>query len=322
MVLRILLLISIILQVGATVVAIRLTRVTRYNSAWLLFTAAFIAMSILRCGEYVQVVWNKELRVPPDFFVWIGVITSLCFAIGVFYVGKIFNYIKRLNYQRQLTERRILTTVLRTEEKERMRFSKELHDGLGPLLSSAKMSLSALDVSHQTPTDEELIRNTSYVIDEAIRSLREISNNLSPHTLNAFGLARAINNFINKSQASKTIKIRFDTNMKTERFDTNVEVILYRVICELLNNSIKHSKCTEIALSMYYNDDTLSISYRDNGKGFDPGAVMDVGMGLSNISSRINSLNGHIDIISSKGQGMRAEINVNVSMKNGKKGKI
>ena len=122
MVLRILLLISILLLVVAAVVAIRLTRVTKYNFSWMLFTAAFVAMCFLRCGEYLQVVADKELRLPPDFFVWIGVFTSLCFAVGVFYVQKIFNYIYKLDFQRRLTERRILSTVLRSEVKERLRF--------------------------------------------------------------------------------------------------------------------------------------------------------------------------------------------------------
>ena len=91
------------------------------------------------------------------------------------YAHKLFKYIDRLNRQRQLLNKRILTAVLRTEEKSRSRFSKELHDGLGPLLSSAKMSLSALAGERREEERGEIIANTTYVIDEAIRSLREIS---------------------------------------------------------------------------------------------------------------------------------------------------
>ena len=227
------------------------------------------------------------------------------------YAHKLFKYIGRLNRQRQLLNKRILTAVLRTEEKARSRFSKELHDGLGPLLSSARMSLSALARDERSPEQKEIIDNTTYVIDEAIRSLREISNNLSPQVLNDFGLARGIQNFISRSAALHSVRIRFTTNLRAERFDTDIEVILYRVVCELINNSLKHSGCSEINLSLSSGGDTLTLDYSDNGCGFNPAAVMDCGMGLSNISSRINSLGGTFGISSAKGKGMRAAIRVN-----------
>ena len=227
------------------------------------------------------------------------------------YAHKLFKYIDRLNRQRQLLNKRILTAVLRTEEKARSRFSKELHDGLGPLLSSARMSLSALSREERSADQREIIDNTTYVIDEAIRSLREISNNLSPHVLNDFGLARGVQNFIDKSAAMHDAKIRFTTNLRTERYDTDIEVILYRVICELINNSLKHAACTSINLSLSQNGSELALDYTDDGRGFNPQAMMDCGMGLSNISSRINSLGGTFGISSAKGKGMRAAIRVN-----------
>lgn len=228
------------------------------------------------------------------------------------YAHKLFKYIGRLNRQRQLLNRRILTAVLRTEEKTRSRFSKELHDGLGPLLSSAKMSLSALAREERDPEQREIIANTTYVIDEAIRSLREISNNLSPHVLIDFGLARGVQNFIDRSAAMHDVKIRFTTNLRAERYDTDTEVILYRVICELINNSLKHSGCKSINLSLSQGGGALSLEYTDDGRGFNPQAMMDCGMGLSNIASRINSLGGTFQITSSRGKGMRASIHVGV----------
>ena len=87
-------------------------------------------------------------------------------------------------------------------------------------------------------------------------------------------------------------------------------MILYRVICELINNSLKHSGCSTIALSLAQNGSELMLDYSDNGRGFNPQAMMDCGMGLSNIASRINSLGGTFDISSSKGKGMRAAIRV------------
>ncbi len=310
MVIKILLVIAIAVQMVATLYALKLVRTTKYNSVWILFIAGFSLLSVERV---VQLLVVSGRDVAPDLFAWLGVVISVCLSIGVIYAHKLFRYIDRLNRQRQLLNRRVLTAVLHSEERARSRFSKELHDGLGPLLSSARMSLSALarEGEGEDADRQEIIANTTYVIDEAIRSLREISNNLSPHVLNDFGLARGVQNFISKSAAMHEAKIRFTTNLRTERFDPDVEVIVYRVICELINNSLKHSGCTEINLSLAQNGGSLALDYSDNGRGFDPQAMMDCGMGLSNIASRINSLGGTLDITSARGRGMRASIRVN-----------
>ena len=182
----------------------------------------------------------------------------------------------------------------------------------GSFYGCPAVGLSLDDHGEERSADQrEIIDNTTYVIDEAIRSLREISNNLSPHVLNDFGLARGVQNFIDKSAAMHDAKIRFTTNLRTERYDTDIEVILYRVICELINNSLKHAACTSINLSLSQNGSELALDYTDDGRGFNPQAMMDCGMGLSNISSRINSLGGTFDISSAKGKGMRAAIRVN-----------
>ena len=309
MLIRILLVISIVIQCVATGYALRLVHTTKYNSVWILFIVGFSLLSVERL---IQLLVESGVEVISRWwFAYLGIVISVCLSIGVMYAHKLFKYIGRLNRQRQLLNKRILTAVLRTEEKARSRFSKELHDGLGPLLSSAKMSLSALSRGEQSPEQREIIANTTYVIDEAIRSLREISNNLSPHVLNDFGLARGVQNFIDKSAAMHNVKIRFTTNLRSERYDTDIEVILYRVICELINNSLKHAACTEVNLSLSQNGPELALDYSDNGRGFNPQAMMDCGMGLSNIASRINSLGGTFDITSSKGKGMRAAIRVN-----------
>ena len=282
MLIKILLVIAIVIQCVATGYALRLVRTTKYNSVWILFIVGFSLLSVERLIQLL-LVSGFEI-IPRWWFGYLGIVISVCLSIGVMYAHKLFKYINRLNRQRSLLNKRILTAVLRTEEKARSRFSKELHDGLGPLLSSAKMSLTALAREEHDAEQREIIDNTTYVIDEAIRSLREISNNLSPHVLNDFGLARG---------------------------DTDIEVILYRVICELINNSLKHAACSAINLSLSQNGSELTLDYTDNGRGFNPQAMMDCGMGLSNIASRINSLGGTFDIASAKGKGMRAAIRVN-----------
>ena len=306
---RVLLYLAIIVQLIALYYAIRLVRVTKYNAIWILFIIGFLVLGVQRV---VQLWTNYGHPMPVLTMTWFDIAVSLCVSVGIVLLDKLFIYIDRLNHHRQLMDRRILTAVLRTEEKTRANFSKELHDGLGPLLSSAKISLSALSHSDMTAEQRDIFNNTLYVVDEALRSLREISNNLSPHALTDFGLARGIQIFVDKAAALHKVKISFATNLRGERYDPDIEVIMYRVVCELITNSLKHSGCSEIRLSLSVAGDTLEMQYSDNGRGFDPQAMMDCGMGLSNINSRVSSLNGTFDIRSSKGRGMCGSVKVNV----------
>ena len=309
MTIKILLYLAIIVQFVAMYYAVRLVRATKYNSIWILFIIGFMVLAVQRV---LQLWMSYGHPVPMEASVWFDIVVSICVSVGIVMLDRLFDYIDRLTRHRQLIDKRILTAVLRTEEKSRATFSKELHDGLGPLLSSAKISLSALSRTEMDQERKEIFDNTLYVVEEALRSLREISNNLSPHVLSDFGLARGIRNFIDRSQALHNVKLSFATNLRGERYNTDIEVILYRVACELVTNSLKHSGCSEIRLTLSATGDILELQYSDNGRGFNPQAMMDCGMGLSNISSRINSLNGEFDIRSSKGKGMTATVKVNV----------
>jgi len=314
MILRILFVITIILQFFAVGVAVKLIRVTKYNSSWMLLTIGFILMAITRLVEFLPYISEIKPQDTREIFVWGGLVTSLSFAIGVFLIQKIFKYMKRVEESRRLTEKMFLNTIIQTEEKERKRFAKDLHDGLGPLLSSVKMSVSSLSQMKQDEASREIIENTELVINEAIKSIKEISDNLSPHILSNFGLVRALSNFINKINIAKTIRVNLITELKDERFDANVEVVLYRVVCELINNTIKHAQAKKINISLSQEGEYLNITYKDDGKGFDVSKIIEhqggSGMGFSNIYSRINSLKGEINIESENKKGTLVTIKV------------
>lgn len=316
MVLQILLIVSIILQIFAAITALRLTRRTKFNSAWFLFAVAVILISIQLATEAISIIDHKPLSY-KSFSHWSTLLLSLCVAIGIFYMEKIINYIETINKQRQLTERRILNTIISTEEKERQRFSKDLHDDLGPLLSSAKLSLSAIDVSCQTPKNKEIISNASYVVGEAIKSLKDISNNISPHVLQNFGISSALNNFITKLSLPSTLTIDYNSNLKNRRFNEDVEAIFYRIGCELINNAIKHSQGSLITVKLTYAPTVLTLIIEDDGIGLgtDPKNKEDYlkrGMGLSNLISRIDSLSGEVDFVSSD-QGTKVIVKVKIA---------
>jgi len=311
MVIKILLMVSVLLQFAATGVAVGLVKKTKFNSVWILLIATLTLMSVSRVlqlahflpGDY-EIGWVLWL-------VWIDIVISLLITVVLFNARRLVRYIDALIVQKGLSAKRILATVLRTEEKERARFSGELHDGLGPLLSSAKMSLSALNAKGLTGAERKTLADTRYVIDEAICSLREISNNLSPHVLGEFGLGRGVANFVNRLAGFHPgTRIDYRTNLTSERFDTNVEVILYRVVCELISNTLRHSGASEVALSIDYDGAGLSLDYSDNGCGFSPSDDGARGMGLANMSSRVNTLGGTLDVQSTRGEGMRARVRI------------
>lgn len=310
------LLISITLQVVAAVLAIRLVRVTKYRASWILISLGFILMAVKMAIKLIQFInddFSFYLRPADD---WLGVIIAFLFTAGVFLIGEMFYTLNRAERERKRSERRLMRAVIQTEERERRRFAKDLHDGLGPLLSTARMSMSALLQHERDDHSKQVLENANNVINEAVESIKEISNNLSPHVLTNFGLASAIKNFAFKVGQTKSVNINFDTKLTdSDRFDTNVEVVLYRATCELINNTIKHAEATDIEIALEKIQRTIVINYSDNGKGFDQDKVQcatDKGMGLSNISSRVTSINGVFVINSKPGDGVQAVIKVRV----------
>lgn len=295
MVLKIALVISILLHFFAASVAIRLTKVTKYNLSWMLITMALLLMAIRRSFEFIPFISDFTFENLNILFVWLGVGSSLFLAAGVFLIRRIFNYMREVEAKTREYENKLLTTAIETEEHERRRFAKDLHDGLGPILSSVKLSLTALD-SAQTPTQKQkILDNVKLMVNEGIRGIKEISDNLSPHVLQNFGLEIALQNFINKVCFDGSIDIEFENNFEALRLNENTEIVLYRVACELINNTLKHSEASKAELKLFKNDRQVNMIYSDNGKGFDVDMIESfTGMGLNNILSRVNSLKGTV----------------------------
>lgn len=310
------LIISITLQIVAAVLAIRLVRVTKYRASWILISIGFILMAlkmIIKLIQFINDDFSFYLRPADD---WLGVVIAFLFTAGVFLIGELFYTLSRAEREHRRSERRLMRAIIQTEERERRRFAKDLHDGLGPLLSTARMTLSALLQHERDDHSKQVLESASNVINEAVESIKEISNNLSPHVLTNFGLASAIKNFVFKVSQSKSINISFDTVLTdADRFDSNIETVMYRATCEMINNTIKHANATEVNISLEKIQRTIVIKYDDNGRGFDSEKTVmepNSGMGLSNIASRMNSINGMFVYNSAPGDGFHAVIKVKI----------
>lgn len=218
--------------------------------------------------------------------------------------------------KRKETEKEILSTVIRTEERERARFAKDMHDSVGPLLSTIKLYVNELKSSSTERTErEDYVNEINGIIDESIRSIREISNNLMPLTISKYGLINALETFFEKVNKTDKIVIEFDTKNMDQRLDPNWELILFRVISELINNTLKHAQAKTIKIKLEKVKGKIVMDFNDDGIGFDVEEVMikeHKGMGLRNIISRIKSINGQYKFDSSLNNGF--SINVNIEL--------
>lgn len=229
-----------------------------------------------------------------------------------FHGEKAILHISRDLTERKQMERKIMRTIIETEEKERTRFAKDLHDGLGSLLSSINIYINMIKSGDLNEEEKISIVNiTKSLIDEAILSTKEIANNLRPTVLSQFGLIASVKSFCEKINATGTININFKDNKLDHRLNEDIEIILFRVINELINNTLKHASAKNIDITIINKNQLLILQYHDDGIGFNLKEKLEEendGMGLYNIMSRINTLNGNIDFQSKAGKGVNIEI--------------
>jgi len=308
------LLLSMLIQLGAAITAVSLIRRTRYNVSWILISAGFVLMALRRLFEFSSLFWETKLISKEEVNSWIGILISILMLTSVIFIRRIFNLQDQLEKIREGSEIRLLRAIIRTEEKTRQSIARDLHDGLGPVLSSIKMTVSAIDLDKIEGTNKEIITRTCMATDEAVIALKEISNHLSPHLLKNYGLLNALDTLASQLTGNSGIQFELDGNIGEKRYEYDLEISLFRVISELLNNSVKHGNPTKIRVNIEEINDYLRMDYSDNGKGFmldkNGQAIQTKGMGLENIKSRIRSLKGYYFIDSKPGEGMKAHIQI------------
>ncbi|HEY4788904.1 MAG TPA: PAS domain-containing sensor histidine kinase, partial [Bacteroidales bacterium] len=215
--------------------------------------------------------------------------------------------------ERKQLEKQLLHSVIDTEEKERVHFSQELHDGLGPLLSAAKMYTEWLAEPGPDVNTKVIIADIQKLLEESTRTVKDISFKLSPHVLQNYGVVEALNAYSEKAEKSGMTHITIQA-LHIGRFDEITETILYRVVCECINNSLKYAKAANISVSLKMEDNILTIDFSDDGIGFDVDKIYKShkGIGLLNIQSRLKSVNGQFILQSKIGSGTKISIKVSL----------
>ena len=210
----------------------------------------------------------------------------------------------------------VLNSMIEGQELERKRLSREIHDGIGPLLSTLKMNLNSIegDVASVTKKTGSIFENAYQLIDQVSDDLRSISHNLTPKVLIDFGLKEALEALKSKMNFSKNMKLAVFFTDVPNRLGQVYELGLYRICQELINNTLKHARAKKSSLQLIHSHDMLRIIYEDDGVGFSFENV-NRGLGLANIENRIKALGGELIVDSMPGKGMTATIEIPMKTK-------
>jgi signal transduction histidine kinase len=231
-----------------------------------------------------------------------------------FLVYNRYKWKQQAKMQSEILNQQELATrsVLEAEEKERSRIAKDLHDGVGQMMSAARMNLSSFynNVQIQDEAQNKSLYNIIQLVDESCKEVRAVSHSMMPAALLSKGLPDAVDELISKI-SSNTLTVSFHSEGFDQRLDSNTETIIYRVMQECVNNIIKHAEATELDIALIRDNDGISVTIEDNGKGFEYNASNeDEGIGLKNIRSRVLFLKGTVDFDSAPGKGTLVAIHI------------
>ena len=223
--------------------------------------------------------------------------------IGAIIIYFIISMIRQQRRNQRLYQSKILAEIT-TLEKERERVAADLHDELGPILASVKFKLSSLEI--QPGEDQAILEKINSNLDEIIKRMREISNDLLPNTLLQKGLAAAMQESIEKLHYSNNLQVKFAYH-DIPQLAQQKAVNIYRMFQEIIHNTVKHAGAKELRIELKMDQGKLILLTEDNGIGFDYSARSkdNTGLGLRNLLSRTEMLGGNMYIDSRKGKGTK-----------------
>ena len=245
------------------------------------------------------------------FIVFLAILVVLFLVIYQKRIVKQDILLQKMENERQQL---LLKASIEGQEKERRRLAKDLHDGVGSLLSGLSLNLKfQRDHGEKNTQDNEFLHQACNLIEEGISNVRAISYNLMPVTLERFGLFQALKEVTDGLQ-NTSLKIDITSSNENRRFDPTTELTLFRIGQELLHNSIKHAEADSIQLSLDYTSGQCQFIYSDNGKGLpDKNWKEYSGIGLKGIETRVSLIGGELELTSEKGKGFLAKITTTIT---------
>lgn len=216
---------------------------------------------------------------------------------------------KDISIQKE-TQNMVLRAIIETEEKERARFAKDIHDSIGQQLSAIKFYIGASADTAGDPKQKAILLKANAALIDVQADMRNICFNIMPKSIEMFGLVKAVQELCSKNELFGDMKISIKEGPGFPRLPIQPAFALFRIIQEFINNSLKHSRADALRIEFSRNHRSLLVVLQDNGIGFDMGSLQSRGMGLSNVTSRLRPYNGQVDIISRPGKGTRYEITI------------
>jgi len=278
-------------------------------------------IKVLEKEKYVADITNRMQKI---------VNVSLLIASFIILLGAYFtirNYQKRMNVNQiihvqneEINKRKItdlennlkiesMHSMIIGQEAERERIAKDLHDSLGGLLSTVKLHFDAIQTRDEHISELKEYRKAYTLLDDACDEVRNISNNMQPDALLSMGVVPAIRDLVNRFQSDETPQIDFQHFEVDSTIEQTTALNIYRIVQELLTNSLKHATASQILIQLDQKEGELMITVEDDGAGYNPDAV-DKGMGTGNIASRVNFLKGDLNIHSVRNEGTSTLITI------------
>ncbi|GAB3227588.1 hypothetical protein GCM10027346_11120 [Hymenobacter seoulensis] len=248
----------------------------------------------------------------PDALLPLILVTPILLLLALGIVGFVVRYQRRLIQQQQEmqamqeeSQQQALEAALLAQEDERRRIAGDLHDGVGTTLAIVKLHLNTLN-------QPDLTQEATILLDQAINEVRRISRNLLPAALQKFGLPFALEALARTMPPDGPTQVEIEQHGTPRRLEPKHELIVYRVVQELLGNGLRHAHAGHIRIVVEFGSDSLALCYSDNGVGFDPTLAdqpplpgIRTGLGLTNLRSRVAVLRGTLRHESAPGQGTR-----------------
>ncbi|MGF1670570.1 MAG: sensor histidine kinase, partial [Balneolaceae bacterium] len=183
--------------------------------------------------------------------------------------------------------------------------ANELHDGLGQYLSAVNMNFDSLfeDVSTLGKSEKEQFKHGLDLLKQAMQETRNISQNLMPKAIDDYGLVLAVESLVDDIEKNTGIQFYFYENLEEVDIPYNIQINLYRIVQEALNNAYRHSKCKKIHIQLVHSNNDIILTIEDDGCGFDPKKVSKKGLGLNSMQTRTAAISGKMEIDSKSGRG-------------------
>ncbi|MCF0072486.1 sensor histidine kinase [Dyadobacter sp. CY261] len=255
----------------------------------------------------------EEIEFAQLLFGGIGIMVMMALAIVIFvllYQRKLHFQQRSLHQMEMSHQKKILESIVASQENERERIARDLHDEVGASLSAVRLFVNQIQYEKSPEEMKGLAARSGQILGDVVKDVRQIAHNLSPVIIENFGFAGAVKILLNRMEDAG-MHIHCSIDDPAETLSAYQQTILYRIIQEVIGNVVKHAEASEITFDLHQNGPHLILQMGDNGKGFDVASGhKQTGMGMSTIRTRTDLLDAKLILDSAPGAGTRIKIDI------------